>query len=134
VKQVILIIVFLAVCVFPVYEASNKKLLDKNQADIWNSGKTSSEQSFLIPFGGQALVSSAVYGQGERAQVPAELMGHRYLTPNTVIRVNQIEVARDRTERNLFKCTFYSTFCLSDAGKAVIGEFTIGRYADNHHI
>ncbi|KAA6346015.1 hypothetical protein EZS27_006440 [termite gut metagenome] len=37
-----------------------------------------------------------VQGQGNRQQVPAELMGHRFLTLNTVIRVNQIEVARDK--------------------------------------
>jgi hypothetical protein len=34
--------------------------------------------------------------QVKRIEVPGELMGHRYLTLNTVIRVNQIEVARDR--------------------------------------
>ncbi|MDR0844128.1 MAG: DUF3863 domain-containing protein [Tannerella sp.] len=37
-------------------------------------------------------------GQTKQQQVPAELMGHRYLTFNTVIRVNQIEVARDKNE------------------------------------
>ncbi|MDR1602318.1 MAG: DUF3863 domain-containing protein, partial [Tannerella sp.] len=35
-------------------------------------------------------------GQPQRVQTPAELMGHRFLTLNTVIRVNQIEVSRDR--------------------------------------
>jgi hypothetical protein len=35
-------------------------------------------------------------GQTQHIQAPAELMGHRFLTLNTVIRVNQIEAARDR--------------------------------------
>jgi hypothetical protein len=39
-----------------------------------------------------------MYGQTPRIQAPAELMGHRFLTLNTVIRVNQIEVARNRNE------------------------------------
>lgn len=38
------------------------------------------------------------FAQEQRIPVPAELMGHRYLTLNTVIRVNQIEVARDRND------------------------------------
>jgi hypothetical protein len=41
-------------------------------------------------------IFGSVQGQVQCAQVPDELMGHRYLTFNTVIRVNQIEVARDR--------------------------------------
>ncbi|MDR1745744.1 MAG: hypothetical protein LBR49_00510, partial [Tannerella sp.] len=36
--------------------------------------------------------------QSNLQQAPSELMGHRFLTLNTVIRVNQIEVARDRNE------------------------------------
>lgn len=39
---------------------------------------------------------NTVQGQTQRVQAPAELMGHRFLTLNTVIRVNQIEAARDR--------------------------------------
>jgi hypothetical protein len=39
-----------------------------------------------------------VQGQTQRARTPAELMGHRFLTLNTVVRVNQIEVARNRNE------------------------------------
>jgi hypothetical protein len=35
-------------------------------------------------------------GQPQGVQTPVELMGHRFLTLNTVIRVNQIECARDR--------------------------------------
>jgi hypothetical protein len=35
-------------------------------------------------------------GQSQGIQTPAELTGHRFLTLNTVIRVNQIEVARNR--------------------------------------
>ena len=38
------------------------------------------------------------YFQSSASQVPDELMGHRFLTLNTVIRLNQIEVARDRNE------------------------------------
>ena len=38
----------------------------------------------------------AVKGQVKSSQAPDELMGHRFLTFNTVIRVNQIEVSRDR--------------------------------------
>lgn len=38
------------------------------------------------------------HGQAKRAQVPNELMGHRFLILNTVIRVNQIEAARDCNE------------------------------------
>jgi hypothetical protein len=34
-------------------------------------------------------------GQTQRIQTPDKLMGHRFLTLNTVIRVNQIEAARD---------------------------------------
>jgi hypothetical protein len=37
-------------------------------------------------------------GQTQRVETPAELMGNRFLTLNTVIRVNQIEVARERNE------------------------------------
>jgi hypothetical protein len=37
-------------------------------------------------------------GQAQHIQAPAKLMGRRFLTLNTVIRVNQIEVARDRNE------------------------------------
>jgi hypothetical protein len=37
-----------------------------------------------------------VQGQTQRMQAPSELMGHRFLTLNTVIRVNQIEASRDR--------------------------------------
>ncbi|MDR1898290.1 MAG: hypothetical protein LBR10_16050 [Prevotellaceae bacterium] len=40
----------------------------------------------LVPMWAQTLYT----------QVPETLMGHRYLTLNTFIRVNQIEVARDR--------------------------------------
>jgi hypothetical protein len=42
---------------------------------------------FLFPVAGQQI---------KRVQTPDKLMGHRYLTFNTVIRVNQIEVSRDR--------------------------------------
>ncbi len=37
----------------------------------------------------------AAWAQGN-GQVPDQLMGHRFLTFNTIIRVNQIEVARDK--------------------------------------
>jgi hypothetical protein len=40
----------------------------------------------------------ALPGQTQRAEASAELMGGRFLTLNTVIRVNQIEVARERNE------------------------------------
>ena len=36
------------------------------------------------------------HAQVRRVQTPETLMGHRYLTFNAIIRVNQIEVARDR--------------------------------------
>ena len=39
-----------------------------------------------------------VQGQAKRVQAPDKLMGHRFLTFNTVIRVNQIEVTRNRNE------------------------------------
>ncbi len=44
------------------------------------------------------ILATTAQGQTKRMQVPDELRGHRFLTLNTVIRVNQIEVARDRNE------------------------------------
>lgn len=41
-------------------------------------------------------VPSSLNARGWGEPVPAELMGNRFLTFNTVIRVNQIEVSRDR--------------------------------------
>ncbi len=41
---------------------------------------------------------NCITGQDKNGNVPQELMGHRFLTFNTVIRVNQIEVARNRNE------------------------------------
>ncbi|WP_165021244.1 DUF3863 domain-containing protein [Dysgonomonas sp. ZJ279] len=38
-----------------------------------------------------------IHGQGNIKPAPKELMGNRFLTLNTVIRVNQIEVARDKS-------------------------------------
>ena len=46
---------------YQVLIASNKSLLDKDQADIWESGKVVSMQSALIPFGGKELVSGQDY-------------------------------------------------------------------------
>ncbi len=39
---------------------------------------------------------SLAFGQQSKKSVPEALMGHRFLTFNTIIRVNQIEVSRDR--------------------------------------
>ncbi|MDR1716816.1 MAG: DUF3863 domain-containing protein [Prevotella sp.] len=41
---------------------------------------------------------SSLKGQGRGEPAPAGLMGNRFLTLNTIIRVNQIEVSRDRNE------------------------------------
>lgn len=38
------------------------------------------------------------FAQEQRTPVPTQLMGHRFLTFNTIVRVNQIEVGRDRNE------------------------------------
>ncbi|OFX34123.1 MAG: alpha-rhamnosidase [Bacteroidetes bacterium GWF2_42_66] len=46
---------------FQVMVASNADLLDKNQADLWDSGKTESSASILVPFGGKSLNSGLVY-------------------------------------------------------------------------
>ena len=43
------------------------------------------------------LTFSSVKGQGNKSNGVSTLMGHRFLTFNTVIRVNQIEVSRDRS-------------------------------------
>lgn len=48
--------------------------------------------SFLILFGSL----SSGYGQGKIKPSPEKLMGNRFLTLNTVIRVNQIEVTRNK--------------------------------------
>lgn len=41
---------------------------------------------------------SSLKGQSKGEPTPAVLMGNRFLTLNTIIRVNQIEVSRDRNE------------------------------------
>ena len=41
---------------------------------------------------------SSLKGQGKGEPTPAVLMGNRFLTLNTIIRVNQVEVSRDRNE------------------------------------
>lgn len=43
------------------------------------------------------LFHMALHAQGRMGQIPNELMGHRFLTFNTVIRVNQIEVSREKS-------------------------------------
>jgi len=52
-------------------------------------------------------IVTPMQGQTNRSQKPDGLMGHRFLTFNTIIRVNQIEVTRDRNEgedeRNMHK-------------------------------
>ncbi len=45
-------------------------------------------------------IMSCAFGQEATKSTMAGLMGHRFLTLNTVIRVNQIEVARDRNMGN----------------------------------
>jgi len=42
---------------YQVLVASSPKLLKKNKGDLWDSGKVSSDQSVLVPYGGSALVS-----------------------------------------------------------------------------
>ncbi len=42
---------------YQILVASSKKLLDKNQGDIWNSGKISSDVSHLVSYNGKALSS-----------------------------------------------------------------------------
>jgi hypothetical protein len=37
-----------------------------------------------------------IYGQDKKAYSSSKLMGNRFLTFNTIIRVNQIEVSRNR--------------------------------------
>jgi hypothetical protein len=44
------------------------------------------------------IMLPATAQQHKRIPTPDKLMGHRYLTLNTVIRVNQIEVSRNRNE------------------------------------
>jgi len=46
--------------------------------------------------GGAALLSNPVFGTGSGTPALPKLMGNRFLTFNTVVRVNQIEVSRDR--------------------------------------
>lgn len=43
-------------------------------------------------------IITPMQGQTTQSQKPAGLMGNRFLTFNTIIRVNQIEVSRDRNE------------------------------------
>jgi alpha-L-rhamnosidase len=41
--------------------ASRRDKLTETEADVWNSGKISSSQSVLVPFGGKTLQSSSAY-------------------------------------------------------------------------
>ena len=41
--------------------ASSKELLEKNNCDVWNSGKLASSESVLIPFAGKTLLSNKMY-------------------------------------------------------------------------
>ena len=41
------------------------------------------------------LLAVILIGSVVRGEVPSQLMGTRFLTLNTIVRVNQIEVARD---------------------------------------
>ncbi len=53
---------------------------------------------FIILFISFLIITSSAFSSvnPERKQDAGELTGHRFLTFNTVIRVNQIEVARDK--------------------------------------
>jgi hypothetical protein len=55
------------------------------------------EQHILITLLIWVSIISPIQGQNNRP-VPVGLMGNRFLTLNTIIRVNQIEVSRDRNE------------------------------------
>lgn len=46
---------------YQIHVASNKEKLLKGYADIWDSGKVSSSDSYLIPYDGAALVSAKDY-------------------------------------------------------------------------
>jgi len=46
---------------FQVLVASSLKMLDKNQGDIWDSGKVTSDQSSLVKYTGKKLASSTSY-------------------------------------------------------------------------
>ena len=41
--------------------ASSKEKLAAGEADVWDSGKVSSDQSLLVPYGGQALLANTYY-------------------------------------------------------------------------
>ena len=45
-----------------------------------------------------AVASMLLCAKAQESNVPEQLMGNRFLTLNTIIRVNQIEVARDKNE------------------------------------
>lgn len=45
---------------YQILVASSAAMLDKNDADLWNSGKVSSSKSVWIPYGGKALESRSV--------------------------------------------------------------------------
>lgn len=46
---------------YQVLVASEKSLLNDDQADIWNSSKVSGNQSALVPYGGKKLISGQQY-------------------------------------------------------------------------
>lgn len=54
-------------------------------------------QIVFLLFISTELFHMALHAQGRMGQIPNELMGHRFLTFNTVIRVNQIEVSREKS-------------------------------------
>lgn len=54
-------------------------------------------QIVLLLFISTDLFHGALHAQGSVKQIPKELMGNRFLTFNTIIRVNQIEVTREKS-------------------------------------